>query len=510
MEGRTKSTTRNIYFSLSGQFIGILVSLISRGVFLNILTKEYLGLTSLFTNILTVISLVELGVGPAMSYSLYKPLADNNIEKVKSLMNVFKKAYIAIGMAILVLGLMCIPFYRFFIGNVPEIKYLNFIFYLFVLNTGGSYFFSYKRSLIICDQKKYIASIYRYSFYILLQGVQIFILFATKSYILFLVAQVLFTFLENYTLAKHVEKIYPYLLDKNINKLTTIEICKIKKNISAMLIHKLGGAVVNSTDNILIAKFFGLSVVGVYANYLLIINALRAVYNQLFNSILASVGNLNIKGDRKKKKDIFNKLFFANSWLYGFSAISLLCLLNPFINIWLGDGYHLDISAVLAIVISFYLEGMRKTSITFKDATGVFWNDRYRPLVEIVLNLVISIYCAMRFGIAGVFFGTIASNLATSWYETYIVYKLIFDEKLIEYYKRYIYYTMLMFVGAVLTFLSISSMPDTMIGFSIRVMGCLIIPNLIFIIFNYKSMELQFFMKMFFNGIKKIGVLIKR
>ena len=373
---RTKNSIKNLIFALFGQAFGLIISFLGRIVFVKILTDEYLGLNSLFTNILTMLSLVELGVGSAIVYSLYKPLAVNDKEKIKSLMLLYKKAYTLIGIIIMLLGIISLPFYRYLINEVPNIKNLDLIYFLFVLNTSISYFYSYKRSLIICDQKRYIATIYRYVFYFLLNVFQIIVLFLTHNYILYLITQVVFTWLENICISIKADRMYPYLNDKNIKKLDKKELNTISKNVRAMLFHKIGGVVVNSTDNILISKLVGLIAVGMYSNYYLITSALDTITAQFFNAITASVGNLGACTNSKKVKETFNTTFFLNYLIYGVITVCLLILFNPFIEVWLGKKYLFDFGVVLVITICFYLKGIRKTCLTFKDALGLFWQDK--------------------------------------------------------------------------------------------------------------------------------------
>ena len=206
---RTESSIKNLITAMIGQVLGIIISFAARMIFLDCLSEDYLGLNGLFTNILTIFSLVELGIGPAMNFSLYKPLAQNDIPKIKSLMALYRKAYIAIGIAILLIGAAFTPFYTVFMNDVPDIPHLTVIYWLFTLNTAVSYFFSYKRALIICDEKRYIATIYRYGFYFLLNAVQIIILLSTGSYIAFLVMQTLFTAAENAALALSMLEQFP-------------------------------------------------------------------------------------------------------------------------------------------------------------------------------------------------------------------------------------------------------------------------------------------------------------
>lgn len=500
---RSKSSAKNLVVALIGQAFGLIISFIARIIFVKFLSDEYLGLNGLFTNLLTMLSLVELGVGSALVYSLYKPLADGDNEKVKSLMDLYRKAYNIIGGVVLIIGILFIPFYRYLISEVPSISHLDFIYILFVLNTAISYFYSYKRSLIICDQKRYIATIYRYVFYFLLNVFQIIVLFLTHNYILYLITQVVFTWLENICISIKADRMYPYLKDKNIKKLDKKELNTISKNVRAMLFHKIGGVVVNSTDNILISKLVGLIAVGMYSNYYLITSALDTITAQFFNAITASVGNLGACTNSKKVKETFNTTFFLNYLIYGVITVCLLILFNPFIEVWLGKKYLFDFSVVLVITICFYLKGIRKTCLTYRDALGLFWHDRYKPIIESIINLVASIILGIKYGVLGIFMGTIISTVTTSlWIEPYVLYKYYFKENIIDYLYRFIKYTLVV----VLTYLIVQKIVilisiDGILGLLIKGVVSLILSILIMTIVFIKTNEIKH-MKKIFKDIK--------
>ena len=496
---RSKSSAKNLVVALIGQAFGLIISFIARIIFVKFLSDEYLGLNGLFTNLLTMLSLVELGVGSALVYSLYKPLADGDNEKVKSLMDLYRKAYNIIGGVVLIIGILFIPFYRYLISEVPSISHLDFIYILFVLNTAISYFYSYKRSLIICNQKRYIATIYRYVFYFLLNVFQIIVLFLTHNYILYLITQVVFTWLENICISIKADRMYPYLKDKNIKKLDKKELNTISKNVRAMLFHKIGGVVVNSTDNILISKLVGLIAVGMYSNYYLITSALDTITAQFFNAITASVGNLGACTNSKKVKETFNTTFFLNYLIYGVITVCLLILFNPFIEVWLGKKYLFDFGVVLVITICFYLKGIRKTCLTFKDALGLFWQDRYKPIIESIINLVASIILGIKYGVLGIFMGTIISTVTTSlWIEPYVLYKYYFKENIIDYLYRFIKYTLVV----VLTYLIVQKIVilisiNGILGLLIKGVVSLILSILIMTIVFIKTNEIKHVKKIF-------------
>lgn len=490
---RTKSSIKNLVFALLGQAFGLIISFISRIIFVKVLTDEYLGLNSLFTNILTMLSLVELGIGSAIVYSLYKPLALKDKEKIKSLMQLYKNAYRIIGIIIFILGFLFLPFYRYLINEIPDISNLDFIYCLFVMNTSISYFYSYKRSLIISDQKRYIATIYRYLFYFLLNVAQIFILLLTKNYILFLILQVIFTWLENVFISLKANKMYPYLLEKDTQKLDKEEYQKIKQNIKAMLFHKIGGVAVNSTDNILIAKFVNLVSVGLYSNYYLIINALEIIIIQFFNAIVASIGNLGATKKSREVKETFDITLFLNFIIFGISSICLLILFNPFIELWLGNKYLFDFKIVLTIVICFYLKGIRKTCLTYKDALGFFKEDQYKPIIESIINLVVSLILVKYIGLIGIFIGTIISTLTTSlWVEPYVLYKCYFKTSVKEYMIRTTSYFIVTLIGYFISIMLCDLIHiNPIINLILKAIICIILPTIIYIICFRKTNEFK-------------------
>ena len=507
---RTQSSVKNLITAVTGQVFGIIISFIARMIFLQYLSEDYLGLNGLFTNILTIFSLVELGVGPAMNFSLYKPLAENDIPKVKSLMSLYRKAYMVIGCAIALIGLAFTPFYTVFMDEVPNIPHLTAIYWLFTLNTVVSYFFSYKRALIICDEKRYIATIYRYVFYFLLNIVQIASLILTHNYILFLSIQVAFTFAENVCVSLKADKMYPFLKEPNTSPVSRDDKKEIKKNIGAMLMHKIGGMAVLSTDNIILSRFVSLTAVGLYSNYYLITDALGKITGQVFSSITASVGNLNAYEDEKSRQKLavtFNRTFFINFWIYGFCSCCLWVLFNPFISLWLGSDLIFDNFTVLVIVVNFYLTGMRKSTQTFREATGAFYYDRFKPLAEAAINIIASVILAEQLGTAGVFLGTIISTLATCiWIEPYVLYKHIFKRSCGPYFIRLIAYTLVTILAAGLTYFisCLLSAGNALTDLIIKFAVCLVIPNAVFLLCFFRTDDFKYFVRLISDVVKKL------
>lgn len=492
---RTKNSLKNISVAIAGEIIAVPVGFIARIIFIRILGAEYLGVNGLFTSILTMLSLVELGIGPAIVYSLYKPLAEKDIPKVKALMQLYKKAYFLIGSLILLLGVGLIPFLHFFVTDAPDVQNLDWIFFLFVLNASVSYFFAYKRNLIVADQQRYIVTVYRFGFFTLLNALQILFLYLTRSYIDFLLLRILCTFLENLFVARSADKRYPFLQEETNERLDLETIQEIKKNTAAMVTQKIGEIVINATDNIVISMKVGTVWVGLYSNYLLVISALNGILGQFFTAITASVGNLGVTESKERLLDVFGKIQFATFWIFGYSSISLYFLFNPFVSLWVGDDYLLGLETVLLLAVLYYIQGMRRAVLTFREALGLYWYDRYKPIFQSLVNVLLSLAWAPRYGVSGVIFATIVSLITTCFLvEPYFLYKIGFAAPLWTYYAGYARYTLITLATGCLTGAIIGRTDGTgFAAFAASFAVCLVLPNLVFLLLFHRTPEFRYF-----------------
>lgn len=501
---RIENSLKNIKYSLAGQILSMLAKFLTRMFFVRILSMEYLGLNGLFTNILSILSLAELGLGSAIVYSMYKPLAENDIDLLAGIMKLYKKAYIFIGIIILTFGLSLTPFLEIFIKEIPEIRNLELIYVLFVVNTASSYFFSYKRSLLIADQKKYIDSIY-YNTSILVSNIlQILILVLTRNFILYLLVQIIVILIENIMISRRIDYLYSHILKNKDSHLSSEVKISIIKNVKAMFNHKIGSVIVMSTDNLLISRFVGLIQVGLYSNYLLIISALRQAFDILFQSMVASIGNLGATESTEKNEFIFRCLDFLGLWVYGFASIALISLFNPFIDLWLGKGYLFSTDIVIMIVLSFYLWGRRRSVLSFRDALGLFWYDRYKPIIESFINLAVSLILVFSLGIKGIILGTIISTITTSfWVEPYVLYKYGFKLSVKGYFIKYVLWTAVIFTICIINTTIISLLSDSLAAFMIKILITAIIPNFLIIVIFWRTKEFQYLYKIIAQTLKK-------
>lgn len=502
---RVEHSMKNATVLLLGQLTGLIISFASRTLFLWVLNAEYLGINGLFTDVLSILSLAEMGFGPAIIYSLYKPLAVKDHQKVKQLMRFYATAYKIIGMSVLILGILLLPFLEWIITDAQTVENLNLIYLLFLSNSVVSYFYTYKRSLIIANQKEYIVSIYNRFFFIVMTLIQILVLFVTENFILYLMIRVLFTLFENIMISKKADKMYPFLKEQNKERLNNEAKNKLYKNVKAMVAHRVGAAVVQGTDNILISIFAGIKWVGLYSNYALILTGVTSLLNPILSSVTASVGHLNAIENEEKSYTVFKTMFLINFWMYGFCSIALWILFEPFIALWIGSTFVLGPLISTIISINFYIGGMRKTALVFRDSAGLFYNDRFKPIAEAVINLVASIILAQLYGMIGVLLGTLISTLSTAfWVEPYIVYKKLFKQSVFEYFLQYFYYTSIMLGSALLTKFITETVPfEGIEGFILSLGVCLVVPNSIFMVVLKKSEEFDYIKTIVLGLIRK-------
>lgn len=432
---RVSNTMKNVFAAWGGQAIYAIGSFSVRAVFVAQLAQVYVGLESLFSSILTILSLADLGVGSAIVFALYEPLAKGDKEAVKSLMRLFKRAYITIGLVIIALGSILAPNVTLFLGaNPPDIPLLEVYFFCFVLNTGVSYFFSYKGSLIIADQKSYVVYLIQYSVMIAMCVAQIAVLLLTGSYLLFLVCMISSTLIQNIIIVVVANKRYPYLKEKDIQPVDKEVLGEIKRNIAGLMMHKVAGAASTPASNLIITNFVSLVATSLYGNYLLVVNALTHVLNRVFDSVIASVGNLGVLESKDRQREVFETTLFVNAFLYAVISTGFLCCVNSFIDALFGEEWIFSSLTTALIVLLFYVKGMRATALSFTSAYGLYWYTRWKAVLEAVFLPVLSLILVFPLGINGVFLGCMISSLCiSSIYEGWAVCRHAIDVPLRSY-----------------------------------------------------------------------------
>ena len=497
--GRTNKSFKNSIYALVVQGITVLLNFAIRTVFIKTLSVAYLGLNGLFTNILNVLSFAELGFGTAIVYAMYKPIAQNDTKKISAYMNYFKMVYKIVGLIILVVGFSLIPNLNFFINDTAEIPAdapaLVLIYILYLVNSAASYFFNYKRSLVVATQNGFIDSRNQLEFNFLKCAAQFLILIFLKSYLGYLVIQIACTLLGNMAISVKADKMFPYLKENKDAELNKDEKRSLAKNVVAMSFHKLGSVVVSGVDNILISKFAGIVAMGCYSNYTLLTATIKTVFVQIMTPITASVGNFVAEKTKDDSYNFFHKLFFVNAYGAVFCSSCLMVLANPFIELFWGEQYLFTNDIVLLLLFNFYVDRMRQASQIYIDTNGLFWPIKWKSFVEAIVNLVASLSLLLIFnlGIEGIIIGTLISNFATNfWWEPFAVYKYSFNKNLKDYFIRYVKYTIALFISVLISGGIVSLLPNGIVMFLVKCLIAAIVPNLVMFFLFGKSQEYQY------------------
>ena len=460
MAGRTKNAVKNMTVMLSMQVVATITSFVCRTFFARLLETEYLGLSGLFSNIISVLSLSELGIGSVIIVHLYKPLAEKDEQQICKLMNFYRKAYTTVGIFVIACGLALMPFLNKLVKNDTQIPHLEGYFFLFILQSASSYFFAYKQSLLTASQQEYICSVVRQVFGILMNLLQILFLWLTRQYVAYLIVAIITNLGTNIVVSVIADKKFPYLKTGTSLQLDKAQTKGMFKNVSSMMLHKVGNTVINSTDNILISSMVGVIYTGLYSNYLLIMNAVTQVITIGFNAVSASVGDFNAQKSSEERKELFDAMQLLSTWLFGMSAICFCCLFQPTIALWLGEGYLLDFDVVLIISANFFVNGLLRVPGTFCDVNGLYTKTKFKPIAMALINLVVSVICLKLWGLIGVFVGTMASYLLVGiWVDPYVVYRDVFQLPAYKYFVGLLGRTMVILAIGVATYGAVVMMP---------------------------------------------------
>lgn len=509
--GRIEKSLKNMINGIAYRILTILTAFIVRTVFIRCLSNDYLSVNGLYSSILSMLSLAELGFSTAMVYSMYKPLADKDYRKLAQLMNLYKHAYAIIGTVILVVGLCLVPFLDVLIKNRPDIPGLTFYYILFLLNSAISYwFFAYRNSILQADQKSYVISNYSSIFNIIKVILQIIVLLIFHNFTVYLLVEMFCIIMQNICLAYRVKKEYPIFEKDNKENLPKEEKKKIFKDVKALMLQKISFRILNTSDSIIISAFVGVGWVGLLSNYIMIEEAVVAVISQITSAIMASMGNYFAKESKENGYKLFQRVDFMNFWLYGFSTVAFIVLLNPFIELWLGRisaEYVLSQTIVVALIVRFFVEGYMNMMSTFRSTLGLFTQGQYTPLAVAMINIVLSIGLSFKFGAAGVIIATpLARCCINVWYMPLIIHRDGFKKSVRPYYKKVI--IRMLFLVALTTIMYLLSRiiifknGVTIASFIVMVAITALIPNLIIGIFFYKTDEFQYFRNLVCDRLK--------
>lgn len=432
-KNRTKNAITNMMVSFLNQFTTLILSFISRTIFIRVLGIELLGINGLFTDVLSLLSMADLGFNTAMVYSFYKPIAENDTKKISALITFYKKIYRTIAIAITIIGLALVPFIHLIVNTDKPIPLLE-VYYLFALaGVIISYLFVYKTSIITADQKNYVVTRITIIVNFTKTIIQILSLIILKNYILYLAINLIGNFINNYIASKKAVDLYPYIKEEEI--LDEKDKKGIFENIKSIFLYKLSSMMLNATDNTLISILIGTVTVGLYSNYLMITTRVLSIIQIVFGSLTASIGNVIIKEDDNKRYQIFKATQSISFIICGIIVTSFSVLINDFIRIWLGEKFIFDNIIVLAITLNMYLSCVLQPLWTYREATGLYVKTKYVMLIAAIVNLVLSIIFGKMFGLAGILFASAMARLTTYfWYEPLLLFKEYFNKSVMNYY----------------------------------------------------------------------------
>jgi len=441
---RTLNSAKNMASSLFLTLSMILLGFFTRKVFVDNIGVQYLGLNGLLSNILGVMSLLEGGFAASVVYNLYKPLAEDDRPKIIALMQLYRRVYRYIALGLAIFALCLYPFLGYFIKGGEDLEYVSVVYFIFVFNSIVGYFAAYKWSIINASQQVYRLTLINTVYQVGLNLTKLAILYYTKNYILYLVVESLFGVGLNVAYVHKANKLFPYINTKKKYEVEKETKNVIITNMKALFLHKLGGYFMHSTDNIVVSAFVGVSTVGLYSNYTLLTSVINTMVNQVLGSFSESVGNLIASENREKVYNVFKTIFFIDFLVSSIPVIIMFNTLGPFISWWLGDEYRLPNATLYAILLNFYIYAMRSSSYTFKTKSGIFVQDRFTPLLQGILNLVLSLLFVRWWGLTGVLFATSLSLFAIGfWQFPRLVYKYTFHQPLSNYFKKYVLYTII-------------------------------------------------------------------
>ena len=512
--GKSRTTYAIMNFSSStvSNIANLVLTFVSRTIFIRILGETYLGVNGLFTNLLGLLSLAELGVGSAISFSLYKPIAEKDIAKVQAIINFYRTAYRVIAAVVVAVGLLIMPLLKHIVKGAEGVQNIYLIYCIYLTNTVSSYLISYKSTILAADQRNYLLTNINTIVKVITTAAQITILLLFRNYLLYLLTEAIFLFVSKIYINHFVNVKYPYLKGKNSEKLSQQEIKVIFTKIKALLFHKVGEVTINQTDNIITSAFINVTTVGLVSNFVMITKAVDTFVMAFFSSAVAGLGNLIATENNDTRYRIAKNYDYLGFLFYGWSAIVLYFCLMPFVSIWLGERFLIDQATVALLCINYYMTGARVPLGNIRSAAGIYEPDKWVPLAQSLTNIVVSVIGAQYMGVKGVYIGTMVSSLFPTIVRPIIVYKHVFDRSSGSYFRTYIWRVVFLLcnvavIELILRWLSVSNPFGQLItAFGISA----VIPAVSMLLFTAKTEEFAYVKGLTKSAISSLMRRIKK
>lgn len=447
MASRTSNSIKNIASGLGLKFLMLGLQFVTRTIFINNLGSVYNGINSLVSSILSFLNIAELGIGTAIVYAMYKPIAEENEEKILQYLDYYKKIYHILGLVVLAIGLVLLPFFPMLAKGASDVattKELYVIYGLYLLQSVSSFYvYAYRGGLITAYQQDYRLAPINYTasmLIVVLQGCALLFLRDMAAFYVYVAIPIVISCVRSILNGIFAEKWYPYIKCKPQGKLSRTEIKDLYKNVLGLAVSKICSIVNNSADSIIISALVGVTILGKYHNYQTLILMVSGFVGILFNSLVPSIGNLQAEALKEQKKKVFDTVYFIGFFIYGVCTVCYVCVAHPFVRLWIGEENVLYDHGLLAVIsLNFLTEGLCSAVNVFRSGCGLFYEGRYRPLFTVVLNVCLSLLFGHYWGITGILMATINSRLLTTWwFDAYIVFKHIFVQKVYGYLAVYL------------------------------------------------------------------------
>lgn len=487
---RIDNSKRNILCGLFCQTTVILFSFANRQIFIILLGKEYLGIHGLFSNILTLLSLTEMGLGNTFLFFLYKPIHDHDYVRLQSLLCFCKKLFNHVAFGVLVLGLLVIPVLPLIVDLDIDLRKITTYYFIYLMNSVFSYFSVSKSLMIEACQKNYIVNLFK-TVYQMIQNVgQMILLLFFCDYMLYLLIQIGCTILYNISISHKVHRMYPYIFNGSSKNPEEKDKRYIWKMIRSTFIYKAGIILMNNTDNLLISIIITTVTVGYYSNYKMVESVVNQFIGISIKAIIASLGDLNAEGSKERSLSTFRMLVFVFHALTAFCSICLLLCLNSFIFLWLGENYTLEMSVVFAMIFCFYISNIITPVWVYRETMGLYQETKYLMLIAALINLILSVGLGNLVGLGGIIAATgLARVCTTVWYEPKILFNKKFDKNVSSYYIQQARYIIQTILCVMLSYFVTRNFPITLTCIIGKIIIVLLVVLTVFILFNRKAAE---------------------
>lgn len=502
-ENRTRNASRNLIWGVINKTVALLLPFATRTIILYLLGARFLGIGTLFTSVLSFLSLTELGLSSAIVYAMYRPIAQERTEEICALLNFYKKLYRIIGVVMLGIGTLILPFIpKLMNDDAPAGINVYILFYLFLINSVISYFFAgYRSSLLSAHQREDVSTKVLTLVSLFVQGGQIIVLFLTRNFYAYAVVPIVGTLLTNFCYYIVTKKMFPSISPSG--KVDSTVKNEIKKRISGLIGTRLNSIVIHSADTIVLSSFIGLTITAQYGNYYTIFNAVCGFIAVLYTSVTAGIGNKLVKDSLVENKKLFDKLSYLNAWIVCFGSTCFLCLYEPFMKIWVGDEMKLGFLFTCLMVLYFFIYQIQRTILTFKDAAGLWYEDKLRPYISMIINLISNIILVQFIGIYGVVLSTIISFLISLPWANKVLFENLFHSSHRMNLVKILKYFVITAIACVATYCFCCICRGGLLGLIERIILCCFIPNIIFVLISFKSEEFFYWKSMVIRIIKR-------